>query len=164
MLYMPLAKLARLIFFSISELDNLEEIYQFSISWFIKDILIFSLQSIDPEGEKYTGPKTLEIVLERIKILEKALLKVAYTAVCRSLLNKDRLVFSLLLLIRKLVEENIIKEDDVSFFLTNANTMIDTNKNDYLKSKRPKFIDENLWEVIMTSKKMTQYVIYPIKY
>ena len=153
MLYMPLAKLARLIFFAISELDNLEEIYQFSISWFIKDILIYSLQSIDPEGEKYTGPKTVEVVLERINILEKALLKVAYTAVCRSLLNKDRLVFSLLLLIRKLVEGDIIKEEDVSFFLTNSNTLLDTNKNVLLKNKRPEFIDENAWDIILTSKK-----------
>ena len=144
MLYMPLAKLARLIFFAISELDNLEEIYQFSISWFIKDILINSLQSIDPEGEKYSGPKTQEIVLARIKILEK-------TAVCRSLLNKDRLVFSLLLLIRKLVEEDIIKQEDVDFFLTNANTMIDSNNE--FKNKKPKFIEDNLWDIILTSKK-----------
>ena len=153
MLYLPLAKLARLIFFSISELENLEEIYQFSISWFIKDILINSLQSIDPEGEKYTGPKTMEIVLERIKILEKALLKTAYTAVCRSLLNKDRLVFSLLLLIRKLVEEDVIKEEDVSFFLANSNTMIDSNMNKDLIKKRPFFVEPNLWEIILTSKK-----------
>ena len=151
MLYMPLAKLARLIFFAISELDNLEEIYQFSISWFIKDILINSLQSIDPEGEKYTGPKTQEIVLARIKILEKSLLKVAYTAVCRSLLNKDRLVFSLLLLIRKLVEEDIIKQEDVEFFLTNANSMVDSNNE--FKNKKPKFIENNLWDVIITSKR-----------
>ena len=151
MLYMPLAKLARLIFFSISELDNLEEIYQFSISWFIKDILINSLQSIDPEGEKYSGPKTQEIVLERIKILEKSLLKVAYNAVCRSLLNKDRLVFSLLLLIRKLVEEDVIKQEDVDFFLANAHTMVDANNS--FKEKRPKFIDSNSWDIILTSKK-----------
>ena len=151
MLYMPLAKLARLIFFAISELDNLEEIYQFSISWYIKDILINSLQSIDPEGEKYSGPKTQEIVLERIKILEKSLLKVAYNAICRSLLNKDRLVFSLLLLIRKLVEEDVIKQEDVDFFLTNANTMIDSN-NDF-RNKKPIFIEDNLWDIILTSKK-----------
>ena len=152
MLYMPLAKLARLIFFAISELVNLEEIYQFSISWFIKDILINSLQSIDPEGEKYSGPKTQEIVLERIKLLEKSLLKTAYTAVCRSLLNKDRLVFSLLVLIRKLVEENVIKEEDVDFFLTNANSLIDT-KNEF-RNKKPKFIGEdNVWDIILTSKK-----------
>lgn len=78
-------------------MENLEEICQFSISWLIKDVLINSFQSIDPEGEKYTGPKTMKIVLERIKILKKALLKTTYTAACISLLNTDRLVFSLLL-------------------------------------------------------------------
>ena len=40
MLYLPMAKLATLVFFAISELSNLENIYQFSISWYIKDILI----------------------------------------------------------------------------------------------------------------------------
>ena len=31
--------------------------------------------------------------------------------------------------------------------------MIDKNKNEFLKSKNPKFLEEILWEIILTSKK-----------
>ena len=151
MAYMPLAKLARLIFFAISELNNLEEIYQFSISWYIKDILIDSLQSISPDGEKHVGPKNAELMNEHIEVCEKSLLKTSYVVVCRSLLNKDRLVFSLLLLIRKLVENDVIKQEDVDFFLENTNSMSDAK--DLQKYKKPNIIDESLWLKILTTKK-----------
>ena len=86
-LYLPLSNLATLVFFSINELSNLEDIYQFSISWFIKDILISSLKENEYDKSVVTQ-KTNEFVEERIKILSTSLLKVGYTAVCRSLLNR----------------------------------------------------------------------------
>ena len=141
-LYLPLSNLATLVFFSINELSNLEDIYQFSISWFIKDILISSLKENEYDKSVVTQ-KTNEFIEERIKILSTSLLKVGYTAVCRSLLNRDKLVFSLMLLIRKLSSEGIISKEDVTFFLENGD--IASLKSSMLKNK-PHFFDEIIWK------------------
>ena len=146
MLYLPLARLATLIFFAISELVNLETIYQFSISWFIKDILIHSIKL--NEYDKTVSVKTSEFVAGRIKLLSASLLKVAYVAVCRSLLNKDKIVFSLLILIRKLNEDGVLTQQEIDFFLQGGNETASTVVSQQQQQK-PTFIESNaIWNQI----------------
>ena len=143
LLYLPMAKLATLVFFAISELSNLENIYQFSISWYIKEIMISCLKENDYD-KAMINAKTPEFITNRIKILSDSLLKTAYTAVCRSLLNKDKMVFSLLILIRKLTEEEEINDKDVSFFLDSGDTSAIKSP---IANKKPQFIpSEMVWK------------------
>ncbi len=149
-LYLPLSNLATLIFFAISELSNLEDIYQFSISWYIKDILISSIKENEYDKTQVTQ-KTPEFIEQRLKLLSESLLKVAYTAVCRSLLNRDKLVFSLMLLIRKLLDKGTITKEDVSFFLDNGD--ISSLKSEMVNNK-PNFMDSIKWKKLCLTEKL----------
>ena len=145
MLYLPLAKLSTMIFFAINELNNLEEIYQFSISWYIKDILVNSIKQNDYDKNAVTI-KTKEFILERLKILTESLLKTSYVAVCRSLLNKDKLVFSMILLLRKLIDDGEITKDESEFFLGNDDFIVMKEENEKLKEKKQDLFERNVWE------------------
>ena len=150
MLYLPLANLGTLIFFVLSELSLIEDIYQFSISWFIKDIVI---QSIKDLGERQIIPKgsNLNNILEkRLEALTRSLLEKAYIAVCRSLLNKDKNLFSFLLLIRKLQVANEISEDELQFLFNDViKVNIDDNMMEEYVKMKPDYIDISKWKKII---------------
>jgi dynein heavy chain len=145
LLYLPLAKLSTMIFFAINELNNLEEIYQFSISWYIKDILINSIKQNDYDKNAVTI-KTKEFILDRLKILTESLLKTSFIAVCRSLLNKDKLVFSMILLLRKLISDGEITKEESEFFLGNEDFIVMKEENEKLKHIKQNLFEQNVWE------------------
>jgi dynein heavy chain, axonemal len=171
MFYLPLANLSTLIFFTISELNFIEDIYQFSISWFIKDILINSIKSEnlkemskDPNPNQSQSNKTLtfsEKIEKKVEILTKSLLEKAYVAVCRSLLNKDKLLFSFLMLLRKLISTGELTEEEMQFLLTDSikslsNTTDDTSLVNF-KKLRPEYLETQKWDKILKLNQIDSY-------
>ncbi|XP_042545793.1 dynein axonemal heavy chain 3 [Dipodomys spectabilis] len=105
--YKPVAVHSATIFFCISDLANIEPMYQYSLTWFI-NLYVHSLAH---------SPKSDELDLRIQYIIEHFTLSI-YNNVCRSLFEKDKLLFSFLLTIGIMKEKNKINEEIWYFLLT----------------------------------------------
>lgn len=106
-LYMPVAEHSSILFFCITELANIDPMYQYSIDWFL-NLFIQTIRK---------APKS-DVLTERITSLNACFTKSIYQNVCRSLFEKDKLVFSMVLTVGLLRAKGEINDDILSFFLT----------------------------------------------
>ncbi|XP_048589777.1 dynein axonemal heavy chain 3-like isoform X2 [Nematostella vectensis] len=105
--YKPVAKHSSILFFTISSLANIEPMYQYSLTWFMN----LYLQSIN-NSERSPD------LNRRIRNLNDHFSYSVYVNVCRSLFEKDKLLFSFLLCIG--IQQGIgkINEQEWRFLLT----------------------------------------------
>ncbi|XP_011502202.1 PREDICTED: dynein heavy chain 3, axonemal [Ceratosolen solmsi marchali] len=110
--YKPVSHHATTLFFCISELTNIEPMYQYSLPWFLR---LFSNIFSEKSQISMTATNYLEV---RIATLNNIFTGSIYRNVCRSLFEKDKLIFSLILCVGILRGNNQLEEDLWSFLLT----------------------------------------------
>ncbi|XP_044602978.2 dynein axonemal heavy chain 3 isoform X2 [Equus asinus] len=134
--YRPVAVHSATIFFCISDLANIEPMYQYSLTWFI-NLYVHSLAH---------SRKSEELELRIEYIIEHFTLSI-YNNVCRSLFEKDKLLFSLLLTIGIMKEKKQINEEIWYFLLTGGVTLDNPFPNPV-----PEWLSEKAWaEVVRAS-------------
>jgi len=101
------------LFFCIADLANVDPMYQYSMEWYI---MLF-LSAIDSAEQNAN-------IEERLKNLNKEFTFVLYRNVCRSLFEKDKLLFSFLLCMRISTTEKGLNPATLRYFLQ-GNTVID---------------------------------------
>ncbi|XP_062562978.1 dynein axonemal heavy chain 3 isoform X3 [Armigeres subalbatus] len=106
-LYIPVARHSAVLFFCTTELANIDPMYQFNLTWFLN---IF-VQTI------IKAPKS-DSLDERLQLLIDYFTKAIYNNVCRSLFEKDKLMFSFVLCSGILRGEGKIDVNELSFLLT----------------------------------------------
>lgn len=79
--YIPVAKHSAILFFCITELSNIEPMYQYSLTWFLNLFVTSIIKS--PKASTFE---------ERLVNLNKFFTRSIYENVCRSLFEKDKLV------------------------------------------------------------------------
>ncbi|KAG8459256.1 hypothetical protein KFE25_014101 [Diacronema lutheri] len=87
--YRPVAYRTSLLFFCISDLATVDPMYQYSLNWFV-DLFARSIADSEPDS-------ALDARMEKLNTYFQLFL---YNNVCRSLFEKDKLVFSLLLCVK----------------------------------------------------------------
>ncbi|XP_030872601.1 dynein heavy chain 3, axonemal [Leptonychotes weddellii] len=134
--YKPVAVHSATIFFCISDLANIEPMYQYSLTWFI-NLYVHSLAH---------SSKSEELDLRIEYIIEHFTLSI-YNNVCRSLFEKDKLLFSLLLTISIMKEKKQINEE-VWYFLLTGGVALDNP----FPNPAPEWLSEKAWaEVVRAS-------------
>eukprot|EP00064_Thunnus_orientalis_P010890 superscaffoldBa00001518_g10919 len=136
--YRPVAEHSSILFFCISELANIEPMYQYSLTWFINLYLCSIAQSLKSDD-----------LAERIdNILEHFTLSI-YNNVCRSLFEKDKLLFSLLLTVGIMQGKGQV-DDQVWRFLLTGGIALD---NPY-PNPAPEWLSEKSWSEIVRASKL----------
>ena len=111
--YIPVAFQAAQLFFCIADLGFVDPMYQYSLDWYI-DLYEVSINTAEKS-------KALD---ERLTNLNETFTSILYKNVCRSLFEKDKLLFSFLLTTKIMLGHNELDTLELRFFLQ-GNTMMD---------------------------------------
>jgi dynein heavy chain, axonemal len=112
--YKPVAMTTSGLFFCISDLANIDPMYQYSLDFF-KALFVAAIM----------GSEKSDVLEERLGFLNKEFLESLYRNICRSLFAKDKLIFSCLLTMKLMEMKNEINAADLKFFLTGGVPMGD---------------------------------------
>ncbi|CAH3998948.1 unnamed protein product [Pieris brassicae] len=135
LLYVPVSKHSSVLFFCISDLSNIDPMYQYSLNWFIN---LYNQAILN-------SPKS-DVLDERLEGLNAFFTKSIYENVCRSLFEKDKLIFSLVLTLGILRARGEIDDELVSFLLTGGVAL----ENPY-ENPAPTWLSDKAWSEIVRS-------------
>ncbi|XP_047042351.1 dynein axonemal heavy chain 7 [Helicoverpa zea] len=107
--YVPIAVHSTDLFFLIASLAHIDPMYQYSLGWF-EGLFVAAIDNTEK----------VEEISERLAILRKYFTYSLYANICRSLFEKDKMVFSLLLVITIMIAEKEVTRNNVMFLVGGA--------------------------------------------
>uniref|UniRef100_A0A3Q3XJC7 Dynein axonemal heavy chain 3 n=1 Tax=Mola mola TaxID=94237 RepID=A0A3Q3XJC7_MOLML len=131
--YRPVAEHSSILFFCISELANIEPMYQYSLTWFINLYLFSIAESVKSDN-----------LAERINNIVEHFTLSIYKNVCRSLFEKDKLLFSLLLTVGIMQGKDQVDEQVWRFLLTGGIALDNPYSN-----PAPEWLSDKSWSEIV---------------
>lgn len=105
--YQGVSEHSAVLYYCISDLANVDPMYQYSLDWFI-NLYVGSIQ----RAEKFRS------IEKRCQSLINAFTFDLYNNITRSLFEKDKLLFSFLLCSKIMISQNKLNEKEFMFFLT----------------------------------------------
>ncbi|XP_068561369.1 dynein axonemal heavy chain 12 [Cebidichthys violaceus] len=128
--YRAIAKHSSILFFSIADLTNIDPMYQYSLSWFV-NLYVNSIQDSNKS----------KILERRLRYLIDHFTYNLYCNVCRSLFERDKLLFSFVLCCNLLLAKEEIEYSDLTFFLTGGVGLQNTVAN-----PDPSWLQDKSWD------------------
>jgi len=121
------------LFCTLTTLSNLNHMYRFSFSWFIQ----LYITSIDTSNKS--------IILEkRLQFLKTSFTKNLHSSICRSLFEKDRLLYSFLLSVKILIDNKQTTHEEVKYF----SASLDEENHDAILESAPEWLSVEKWRQI----------------
>ncbi|MGH0177674.1 UNVERIFIED_CONTAM: hypothetical protein FKN15_074253 [Acipenser sinensis] len=130
--YVPVAVRTQILFFCVSDLSNVDPMYQYSLEWFLS---IFMAGISNSEGA--------DTVEKRIVNINEYFTFSLYCNVCRSLFEKHKLMFAFLLCVRILMNEGQIDMGEWRYLLSGG-TVQNSSPN-----PAPDWLSERAWQDIL---------------
>ncbi|CAB3253984.1 unnamed protein product [Arctia plantaginis] len=140
LLYVPVSSHGSVLFFCISDLANIDPMYQYSLVWFIN---LYNQAIIN-------SPKS-DILEERIEGLNAYFTRSIYENVCRSLFEKDKLIFSLVLTLGIARAKGTLDDELVAFLLTGGVALDNPYEN-----PAPTWLTDKSWSEIVRCSNMNE--------
>ncbi|KAJ1515292.1 Dynein heavy chain 7, axonemal [Coelomomyces lativittatus] len=137
--YKPIAAHSSVLFFCIAALANIEPMYQYSLPWYI-NLFISSIENSEKSND----------LDKRLGNLRKYFTESLYSNVCRSLFEKDKLIFSVMLTVTIMKAENNLNMDEWNFFLSGG-MGVDHNPQ---PNPDPSWISESIWTDLSKLKRL----------
>ncbi|XP_075039903.1 dynein axonemal heavy chain 1 [Mixophyes fleayi] len=138
--YFPVAVRTQILFFCVSDLSNVDPMYQYSLEWFLG---IFTAAIANSERA--------ETVEKRIENINTYFTFSLYSNVCRSLFEKHKLMFSFLLCVRILMDQGLINMDEWRFLLSGATVPPLT------ENPCPEWLTERAWRDIQALSTLSNF-------
>lgn len=143
--YKQVATHAATIYYSITDLPNLDPMYQFSLTWYV-NLYIYSIEN----ANKST------YIVKRLKFLIDAVTVNLYNNVCRSLFEKDKLLFAFILTTKIMLSNKQLHMEELKFLLHGPTHHIDSTA---YKNPDPSWISEKVWENIVQLKQLHGFTV-----
>ncbi|XP_075981520.1 dynein heavy chain at 62B [Anticarsia gemmatalis] len=105
--YRPIASHSAVLYYCVTELPNVDPMYQYSLTWFI-NLYIISIENANKS-------KDLD---KRLKFLKDTFTYNLYSNVCRSLFDKDKLMFSFIMCSKMMISTGEMSTDEHMFLIT----------------------------------------------
>ncbi|KAJ9575540.1 hypothetical protein L9F63_007610, partial [Diploptera punctata] len=140
-LYIPVANRGQILFFCVSDLSNVDPMYQYSLEWFVK-IFINSMKNTE---------KTHDID-ERVVSINDYFTFSLYSNICRSLFEKHKMHFAFLLCARILMDEGKIDLHEWHFLLAGGSPLREFRKPDV------NWLSERGWKEILALENLPNFV------
>lgn len=105
--YRPIASHSAVLYYCVTDLPNVDPMYQYSLGWFI-NLYVMSIETANKS-------KLLE---KRLAFLHETFTYNLYSNVCRSLFEKDKLLFSLLLCCNVMMSKKTLTKTEFMFLIT----------------------------------------------
>ena len=122
------------LFFCVMDMSNVEPMYQFSLEWFIELFKLAIVQSGQAGGASKETNRNNDIIFTFQEYL--------FTRVCRSLFERDKLLFSFLIYLKKMVCDGVTNNSEIRRLLLNI-----APKEAPTKKPLP-WLDDRQWNII----------------
>nr|KAG5708500.1 hypothetical protein BaRGS_026227 [Batillaria attramentaria] len=139
--YRPIARHSAILFFSLTDLPNIDPMYQYSLTWFVN---LFIMSIHDSNKSK--------ILDRRLRYLSDHFTYNLYCNVCRSLFEKDKLLFSFILCANILLARGDLDQQEFMFFLTGGIGLENKRKN-----PAPKWLLDKSWDELCRMSDLKAY-------
>ncbi|CAH8647966.1 unnamed protein product [Schistosoma rodhaini] len=134
--YHPISEHGSLLFFCISDLSNIDPMYQYSLTWFI-NLFISSISNSEKSP----------ILEERIELLNNHFTISVYRNICRSLFENHKLLFSLIMCYSLMKNKGKVNETVWRFLLTGGVALDNPHPNPC-----PDWLSDKCWsEIVRTT-------------
>eukprot|EP00912_Choanoflagellata_sp_UC4_P002386 UC4_evm3s1504 len=129
LLYVPVAVRSSLLFFCVTSLATVDPMYQYSLDWF-KAIFLSSCEKSENSDD----------IEERIKNINDYFTFSLYSNVCRSLFEKDKLLFSFFMCVKIMMEQGKINNDEWMFLISGSALVPEDKEN-----PAPEWMSDRTW-------------------
>ncbi|KAK2534504.1 hypothetical protein Q9966_007154 [Columba livia] len=130
--YVPVAVRSQILYFCVSDLSNVDPMYQYSLEWFLNIFLM-----------GISNSKKADAVKDRIENINNYVTFSLYSNVCRSLFEKHKLMFAFLVCVRILMNDGQIDMEEWRYLLSGG-TIKEMQEN-----PAPGWLNERAWGNIL---------------
>ncbi|KAG8128294.1 hypothetical protein E2320_015160, partial [Naja naja] len=130
--YVPVAVRTQILFFCVSDLSNVDPMYQYSLEWFLNIFLT-----------GISNSERADTLKKRIANINKYLTFSLYSNVCRSLFEKHKLMFAFLVCIRIMMNEGKIDMEEWRYLISGGTVKIMRD------NPAPAWLYERAWNDIL---------------